>query len=236
MDIPDRWEQWAPASGLVFVVSFLALFFLFFVPADALPDDANAAQIADLYRGSGQAGLLLMYSLVGLAGAALLWFSGSLWASLRRIEPAPGRLSATAFGGGVASAILLLAGGATLLAPFVVVVVDSRQAFDPTLHDLLGTMGSIAMDFGLVGAAVMVAATSLVALRWSGLPAWFGWVGFIVTVALLLNILYFFGYFVWVGWVLLGSIMLLTRPIGSTPPGGRPSEMLSDSGPHEAAR
>jgi hypothetical protein len=222
MDSPDRWERWAPVSGIVFVVSFLALFFLFFVPADELPADADAAQIAEYYRGGGQAGLLLMYSLIGVAGAALLWFTASLWASLRRMEPAPGRLSATAFGGGVAWAILLLAGGATLLAPFIAVVVDSREAFDPTLNNLLGAMGSIALDFGLLGAAVMVLATSLVALRWSGLPAWFAWVGFIVAIALALNILYFFGFFVWVAWVLLGSIVLLTRPIVSTPPGAGP--------------
>jgi hypothetical protein len=223
MDIPDRWERWAPLSGVVFVASFLALFFLFFVPTDELPEDATAAQIADLYRGSGQAGLLFMYSLVGLAGAALLWFSGSLWAFLRRIEPAPGRLSAIAFGGGVASAILLLAGGATLLAPFISVVVDSREAFDPTLYGVLGAIGFNAINFGLLGAAVMVVATSLVALRLGGLPAWFTWVGFIVALALVLNILYFFGFFVWVAWVLLCSIVLLTRPIGSTPSGNRPA-------------
>jgi hypothetical protein len=213
MDFPDRWERWAPVSGVVFVVSFLALFFLFFVPADELPPGADAAQIAEYYRGRGAAGLLLMYALVGLAGAALLWFTGSLRASLRRTEPAPGRLSAIALGGGVASAILLLTGGATLLAPFIAVVIDSREAFDPTLNNVLGAIGFNAINFGLLGAAVQVVATSLVALRWGGLPAWFAWVGFIVALALVLNILYFFGFFVWVGWVLLGSIVLLTGPI-----------------------
>jgi len=222
MDVPHRWERWAPVSGLVFVVSFLALFFLFFVPGE-LPPEAGAAQITDYYRGRGEAGFLLMYSLVGLAGAALLWFTGSLRASLRRIEPAPGRLSATAFGGGLASAILLLAGGATLLAPFSVVLLDSRGTLDPVLYSVVGGVGFITIDFGLLGAAVMVAASSLVGLRWGGLPAWFAWLGFIVALALVLNILYFFGLFVWVGWMLLASIQLITRPIGSTPSGGRPA-------------
>jgi hypothetical protein len=117
----------------------------------------------------------------------------------------------------LASAILLLAGGATLLAPLIVVVLDSKEAFDPTLNSLLGAMGFTALNFGLLGAAVMALATSLVALRWGGLPAWFVWVGFIVALGLVLNILYFFGFFVWVAWVLLGSIVLLTRPIESTP-------------------
>ncbi len=52
-------------------------------------------------------------------------------------------------------------------------------------------------------------ATSLVALRWGGLPRWFAWVGFLVAIALALNLLYFFGLFVWVAWVLLASGLLL---------------------------
>lgn len=215
MDVPHRWERSASVSGLVFVVSFLALFFLFFVPGE-LPPDADAAQITDYYRGRGQAGFLLMYSLVGLAGVALLWFSGSLGASLRRAEPAPGRLSSAAVGGGVVSAALFLAGGATLLAPFTVVLFNSGEALDPALYNVVSAMGFIAMNFGLLGAAMMIVATSLVVLRWGGFPAWFGWVGFFVALALVLNILYFFGLFVWVGWVLLATSLLLRRPADET--------------------
>jgi hypothetical protein len=207
----DRGERWAPASGLAFVVAFVALYFLFFVPVEVATQDANATQIADYYRESGAAGLLLTYSLVGLAGAALLWFAGSLWASLRRLEPDPGRLSAIAFGGGVASAMLLFAGEATLLAPFTVVAIESEVAFDPTLHGVLSAMGFTAINFALLASAVMVVATSLVAMRRDAFPTWFTWVGFIVALALALNSLYFFGLFVWIGWVLLASVLLLTR-------------------------
>jgi hypothetical protein len=59
---------------------------------------------------------------------------------------------------------------------------------------------------------MMVVATSLVALGSGAFPAWFGWLGFLVAVALVLNILYFFGLFVWVGWVLLASILSAARP------------------------
>lgn len=207
----DRRERWAPVSGLVFVVAFVALYFLFFVPAEVATQDANATQIADYYRERGAAGLLLTYSLFGLTGAALLWFAGGLQASLRRMEPTPRRLSVMAFGGGVASAILLLAGGATILAPFVVVAIESEETFDPTLHGVLSAMGFTAINFALLASAVMVIATSLATMRWAAFPGWFAWVGFIVAPALALNILYFFGLFVWIGWVLLASVLLLTR-------------------------
>jgi MFS family permease len=215
MDVVDRWERWAPISGIVFALAFLTLFFLFFVPGE-LPADADAARIADYYKGRGPAAYLLMYALIGISGVALLWFSGSLRASLRREEPAPGRLSAAALGGGVAAAILLLAGGATLLAPFTVVIFNSTDALDPTLYAVLSAMGFIAINFGLLGGALMVVATSLVALRWGGLPAWFGWVGVVVALALALNILYFFGFFIWVGWLLLASTLQLARPADKT--------------------
>ena len=221
MGVVDRWERSAPASGLVFAASFVALFFMFFAPGEVATQHADATQIADYYREGGSIGLLLMYSLSGLAGAALLWFAGSLRAFLGRLEPDPGRLSAIAFGGGVASAVLLLAGEATLLAPFTVVAIESEVTFDPTLHRVLSAMGFTVINFALLASAVMVVATSLVAMRWDAIPAWFAWVGFIVALALALNVLYFFGLFVWTGWVLLASVFLLTGGARRlTPPWG----------------
>src|SRR6266545_740292 len=93
--------------------------------------------------GCGRGGFLLMYFLIGLAGIALLWFAASLRVSLQRVEPAPARLSTAAFAGGAASATLLLAGGATILAPFAVVLFDSREALDPTLYNVVSAMGFI---------------------------------------------------------------------------------------------
>jgi hypothetical protein len=59
-----------------------------------------------------------------------------------------------------------------------------------------------------------------VALRWGGHPAWFGWLGFFAALALALNILYFFGLFIWVGWLLVASRLLLARPADKTRLGG----------------
>jgi hypothetical protein len=217
---PDRWERWAPLSGLVSTVSFLALFFVFFVPGE-LPAGAGGGQIAAYYREQGPGGFLLMYSLVGLTGVALLWFAASLRATLRRVEAAPGRLSGAAFAGGTAAATLLLAGGATLLAPFSTVLFPSRETLDPTLYSVVSAMGFLSINFGLLAGAVMVTATSLFTVRWGGLPRWFAWMGFLVAPALVLNILYFFGIFVWLAWLLAASVVLLARPVGMSATGKR---------------
>ena len=217
MDAPDRWERWGPVSGLVFVAAFLLLFFLFFVPEDLLPVDVDGEQIREFYRAQGSGGFLMMYSFIALAGAALLWFTGSLRASLRRIEPAPGRLSAVGFGGGVASGTLLLSGGAVLLAPFALILNTPERPLDPVMYDVVEGIGFISINLALIAEAVMIVSASLVTLRWGGLPRWFAWVGLVVALALILNILYFFGLFVWTAWVLLASVVLLLRPVAGTP-------------------
>jgi hypothetical protein len=212
-------------SGLVFAVSFLVLFFGFLGPGE-LPANVDAAHIAGYYQGRGGPGFLVMYSLIGLSGAALLWFTASLRASLRQLEPAPGSLADVAYGGGLASAILLLAGGAILLAPFAMIFDSAPRTIDPMVYHLLTAAAFLSINLGLFGQAVMVVATSLVALRWGGFPKWFAWSGFPLAVALVLNLLYFFGIFIWVLWVLMAGTLLLTRPVGraslavraSTPP------------------
>jgi len=209
MRAADRWGSLGPVSGLVFAVSFLALFLAFFGPGE-LPGGADDSQIAAYFRGRGPAGFLLMYSLVGLAGASLLWFSGCLRASLRLLEPGHGGLSDVAYGGGLASAVLFLLGGTALLAPFAVII-NSTLTIDPSVYHLFDTLGFLTINVGLFGQAVQVVATSVVALRSGGLPVWFAWVGFLVAVALVLNLLYFFGLFVWVAWVLLTCGLLLAR-------------------------
>src|SRR6266511_2425246 len=75
MDAASSWDLWAPMSGLIFAVSFMVLFFAFLGPGE-LPANVNAAQIAGYYQGRGGPGFLLMYSLIGLSGTALLYFFG----------------------------------------------------------------------------------------------------------------------------------------------------------------
>lgn len=222
MDAASGWDRWAPMSGLVFAVSFMVLFFAFLGPGE-LPANVGAAQIAGYYQGRGGPGFLLMYSLIGLSGAALLWFTASLRASLRRLEPAPGSLADVAYGGGLASAILLLAGGAILLAPFAMIFDSAPRTIDPMVYHLLDAAAFLSINLGLFGQAVMVVATSLVALRWGGFPKWFAWSGFLMAVALVLNLLYFFGIFIWVLWVLMAGTLLLTRPVGRASLGVRAS-------------
>ena len=208
----DRLERWSAATGLVFVALFVALNFL----GGESPPNPTAETVAAFYEEQGAAKTGAQYFVVGLGGAALLWFVGALRSFLRRAEGDPGRLSATAFGAGAATVGLVLVAGAAFIAPASVVVFsEDVRAIDPVLDEVVGSLGFIALNFGLVTSAVMFTATSLVALRTRVVPAWYAWIGFAVSLALVVNIFYFFGFFVWLAWILVTSIVMLARPSGA---------------------
>jgi hypothetical protein len=206
MAADDRWERWSAASGIVFVVLFLVLGFFNAEP----PADAGAEALAEFYEERGPS-LVMSYFLTGLGAAALVWFAATLRIVLRRAEGEPARLSSVAFAGGVAAAGLLLVAGSAFIAPGTVVVFAEERALDPVLDSVVASLGYIALNFALLLTAVMFTASGLVALRTRVFPAWHAWGGFVVSLALVLNVLYFFGFFVWLAWILVTSIVLLMR-------------------------
>ncbi len=208
----DRWERWAPLSGIVFVVLLPVLFVSRKVPAQGL----NVEELASFYQDQGEGAYFLQFFVAAVAGAALLWFSGSLRAALRRVEPPPGRLSGIVFGGGVGAAVLLLVAATYFLAPFAVLFRD-LSSLDPGMFRVVSGAGLIAEGFAQISAAMMVGASSLVALRFGGLPRWFAWVGFLVALALLLNPVLPAVPPVWLAWIVVAAIVLLMRPVAGTP-------------------
>ncbi|MFQ5968719.1 MAG: hypothetical protein ACE5MI_14135 [Acidimicrobiia bacterium] len=196
----SRWAQLAPLTGVGFVVLFVAGTLLInhyeFQPP---PEEIKSF----LEEGSDR---VVWGSYLGLLSAAfLLWFSGSVRSSLRVAEGGTGRVSAVAFGGGVAAAVLIA-------------VVYSAL---PAAADRAGSSGGIAVEtatglldlsqwlFGAVaiGLAVLVGATAVVSFRTDRFPVWLVWASAVVAVGMLSPVS-----FIFVGlaipWVLVVSIML----------------------------
>ncbi len=138
-----------------------------------------------------------------------LWFLGSVRSSLRVAEGGTGRLSAVAFGGGVAAAATMVVGySATLAAAQRAGTTGGISADAATsLHDLAGVLvGNTAP----VAFAVLVAAAALVALRTGVFPAWLAWVSVVLAVGLLTPLNYIFMGFALL-WVLIVSILLFRQ-------------------------
>jgi len=97
--------------------------------------------------------------LLMLAAVAFIWLAGSLRAVLRRNEGDEGRLSAIAFGVGVAAGVFMLAWPAANL--FGALFAEQLTAAQAQTFYLFG---DVFLYPAAMGAAVLVAATALVAL------------------------------------------------------------------------
>jgi magnesium-transporting ATPase (P-type) len=131
-------------------------------------------------------------------------------------EGEPGRLTALAYGAGVASAVLW----------FIAVSLFSVAAFaandtgkfhlDPNTYRLIQDFGYMAWVGAVIVAALTVWSTSAIALRSGLLPKWFAWIG-VVAGILQLFAIFFIPAFIFWGWVIVASLLLTWRRAGRRP-------------------
>ncbi|MFQ5948438.1 MAG: hypothetical protein ACE5KX_06225 [Acidimicrobiia bacterium] len=212
----SRWERLAPLAGVDYVV-LLVVGLLVMGGPDIL---APADEIVDHYtedfervRVGGYLGMLAVFF--------FLWFVGSLRSFLRPAEGGTGRLSAVAFGGGVAA-------GALYLASFTMSLAATYRADEPggigseaatTLFDFGGFLSGWAASMAL---AVLMAATAVVGFRTAVLPGWLAWVTALIAVGLLAGPFARIVHFVFLAWVVFMSVSLYlqwvpTRAAPTTP-------------------
>jgi hypothetical protein len=203
------WDRWAPLTGLLSVTcSLVGVMFALNQPQDTDSDAKIVAYFADhSHRVHGLVGFFVF-----LAGIVLLLaFLAALRERLLTAEGQPGRLSALAFGAGVAS--LPLWAVSMLLADAASFVANESSSFhlDPNTFRLLADTAYFAWVAAVVVSSVVVWATSAVALRTSILPRWYGRLGILAGIVQLFGF-FFFPFFVWWLWIIITSILLVRRP------------------------
>jgi hypothetical protein len=119
--------------------------------------------------------------LIMLSAVFFLWFAGSLRAFLRPAEGDVGRLSAIAYGGGVITAASILAFPATNVAGALF-----AEQLGPEGAQTFYLLGDVFLYPAAMAAAVLIAATALVALRTATLPRWLVWLSFAFALWLLI--------------------------------------------------
>lgn len=198
----SRLERLAPLSGLVFVALLIAGTVLinnyeFLPPSDELKSfyEDNATSVRTGHY------------LVMASAVFLIWFAGSLRSTLRTAEGGTGRLSAVAFGGGVAAGVvLLIANGAGLTAAVRGGADGGIPAEMATaLFDLTGVLMGNALPMGY---AVLLGAAAVVSFRTGVFARWLSWVTAVVAVLLLIPEINFVVVGVAVLWVLAMSVVL----------------------------
>jgi Na+/melibiose symporter-like transporter len=202
------WERWAPLTGIISVAC--SLVGVNVVLNQPQTKDSNAKIVAYFtdhsHRVQGAVGFFVF-----LAGILfLLAFLGVLRERLVSAEGQPGRLTALAFGAGVAS--LPLWATSILLASAVSLTASESPAFtvNPDTFRLLSVASYIAWVAALFVNSVLVWATSAVALRTGVLPRWYAVAGIVVGVVQLFG-LFLFPFIAWWLWIVVTAVLLVAR-------------------------
>jgi hypothetical protein len=202
-------QRWAALGGVAYVVLFAIGVILMF---GSSPDSGSApSKIIAWYSDSGhRTKINIGWLLAGLGYFFFLWFLSALRQSIRRLEADDGFLTGLTTIGGVVYAALSLAA--------LAVDAGIRTMSDDTYHHqvfpgLIHAAGDASWMLhasGGAGAAAMVIAASLAAVRARAVPTWSGWLG-IVAGILSLALIIFFPWFVLAIWILVVSIGMFVR-------------------------
>lgn len=210
-----RWERWSALAGVLFVALFAVAFAL------SSANDDNPADLANWLADSGNRTqqFVAWFLFIGSA-LAFLSFLGTLRDMLVRAEGGPGTLSSLVFGPGLVFVALYVAGVSMFTAPATLADEKNFKA-DPNTAEMFSDAGYLLLVAGVMVAAIMVLAASTAALRTGILPAWLGWVGLVVAVAMLFAVV-FVPILVFVAWVLVVSLVMVVAAWrvrgGATPP------------------
>ena len=169
------------ATGIAFAVVAVVGLALPGTPPKAKDSAEKIISFAAQHRSD----ILWSSFLFGIAAVLFLWFLGSLRSYLRAGEGGEGRLSAAAFGGGVAGIALLL-GGAAILNGIAFKIAGTAGA-DPSIARGIFDASAAVATMGSFGFAVLFGAASCSAARSGALPPWAYWFGTLVTVAQVLT-------------------------------------------------
>lgn len=217
------WERLGAATGILAALMFVVIGI--FDPGE-LPEATDPATEFASFVSEQGSNLRAQAFAIAIFAILLLWFLGSLRASLRRAEGGEGRLSSIAFGGGVATATMILVSGGIQAQTFFQ---DIESLSPQRIRDLwlaITVVGDAVFGGSTFARAVLVGAASWCAIRFGGLPKWLGWLGAVVALASLVGGVTIleapdegvFGgiWFISLGaffvWLLIAGIVLTIRP------------------------
>jgi hypothetical protein len=190
MDDRSGWERVAAATGVFFVL--LALIGFLFAPDPPSPGDTNDQVLS--YFSDKETQLRWQALFFATAGAALLWFAGTLASLLRRrIDAAP---STTGWLGdtgarwpaiviaSAATAVGLYTGG---VAAYTALAARAGEEIDAGAGRALFELGGSLITYTNFPALVFVGAASLGIARTRLLDDWAAWLGGVVVVVLAID-------------------------------------------------
>lgn len=217
-----NWERWAPLTGVGFVVMFIVSFIVYGEPPKV---NDSAEEIASFFDGD-RGRVLTAMILFGIAFMLLVVFIGVIGSTLR--EAGKGGWGSTTTTAGAAFVGLQAMTGAIAGALALNIAASGDEGVLTGLNSLLSTVDVIS---AYLLAAFILAAT--IGLSRAGVVAsWYGWVGLVAGVLVLLHGTnwatsgfwsatggyLFITFIAGLGWALVTSVLLYRRAAGTERP------------------
>ena len=202
-----RWSRWIPLSGILFVALTLVGLGVGGGVDVNVADEEVLAHFAD---GGETSADVAGFFITAVGALFFLVFLNSLRARLAAAEGPRGTVAGLVSSAGLASIVLSLGSVVSIASMSAVVEFNDRVVVDPNTVRMIESIGAGFFICAGMVASVLVAGTSVLALRTDVLPSWLAWLGFVVAIALLLSMLWF----PWLAlllWVVLVSIAMIVR-------------------------
>jgi hypothetical protein len=207
--------RWAALGGAAYVVLFVVGVVLLF---GGEPDSAAApAKIISYYSDSGhRTHMNIGWMLASLGVFAFLWFLSALRGVVRGLEGEDGFLTSLTTIGGAIYAALTLAGLAVNAGIRTMSDDTYRHTVYPGLIHAADDAGWVLHASSAAGAAAMILAATIAAMRAGAVTRWVGWLS-VVAGILTLGLIAFFPWFVLALWILVVSVAMFVRGGRATP-------------------
>jgi magnesium-transporting ATPase (P-type) len=208
------WDRWGPVAGIVSTV--------FFVVGIAITpnEDTNKSDariVAFFAKHSNQVNSVVSFFVFFAAVFFFVLFLAALRGRLATAEGAPGRLTALAYGAGVAAAAQFIVSFALFAAPGASELDTSNFKLDPNTYRIVNNTGYFVFIGAVMTASLLLLATAALALRTGVVARWFAWISVLAGVILLAAFIFLPVFVLW-GWTLVASILLLLRPAAARVP------------------
>jgi hypothetical protein len=206
--VSGSWARYAPLSGLLAVALLVASIIV--TGFDSVDTDDSTQKVVDFWADNDSKQVAGAF-IGALSIVPFLWFLGSLRSTLRAGEGGTGRLSAIAYAGGI-----VFAATAAVDSSIQFAVAESVGDVPAEVTQTLSVLyGNFFLGFP-IGLGTLLLASSLAILRTKVLPAWLGWVAFLLGIVSLTPV-GFFAFFVVIAWIAVVSVVLFQQQSGPTP-------------------
>jgi hypothetical protein len=198
------WDRYAPLAGVLAVIGWVVGTGMLEVAGGK----DKASELLTAY--TKHDGRILFGGIIWLIATSLfVWVLGSLRSRLYAAEGGDGRLTALAYGSGIATAVCLaLTPGAHMAAAL------SNDDLDRSAALALGNVGDAFFLGAEYLAPVLLIASAIVALRYGAFPKWLAWIQvFIAVVMLIAPIGWAALVFAFPLWVALVAVLLWRTPV-----------------------